>query len=71
MDNGVGRKKSAQMSAKKAGHQSVAIEVTQKRLESMRGKKNYQAFQIEDVINESDEVRGTKVTLRLPLELTF
>ena len=71
LDNGVGRKKSAQMSVKKAGHQSVAIEVTQKRLESMRGKKNYKAFNIDDVVNEAGEVRGTKVTLKLPLELTF
>jgi len=71
LDNGVGRKKSAQMSEKKAGHQSVAIEVTQKRLESMKGKKNYKAFNIDDVVNESGEVRGTKVTLKLPLELTF
>jgi ligand-binding sensor domain-containing protein len=71
LDNGVGRKRSAQMSAKKAGHQSVAIEVTQKRLESMKGTKNYRAFQIGDVVNESGGVAGTKVTLKLPLVLTF
>ena len=71
IDNGVGRKKAAAMSTQKAGHQSVALEVTRQRLESLRGKNKYTAFSIEDVLNEAGEVRGTKVSLKLPLQLTF
>ncbi len=71
IDNGVGRKKAAAMSTQKAGHQSVALEVTRQRLESLRGAKKYTAFSIDDVLNEAGEVRGTKVSLKLPLELTF
>jgi len=71
-DNGVGRKKAAEVNkARKAGHQSTAIAVTKQRLESLRQNKNYTAFQIEDVLNSNGEVNGTKVTLRMPLQLTF
>ncbi len=70
-DNGVGRQKSASMKKNTAGHQSTAIAVTQKRLESLRGKQNYKAFQVDDIRNEAGEVRGTKVSLQMPLKLTF
>ena len=71
IDNGVGRKKAKSMSTQKAGHQSVALEVTRQRLESLRGANKYTAFSIDDVLNEAGEVRGTKVSLKLPLQLTF
>jgi len=71
-DNGVGRKKAAEVNkAHKAGHQSTAIAVTKQRLESLRGNKKYSAFHIEDVLNDHREVNGTRVTLRMPLQLTF
>jgi len=71
IDNGVGRQKAASMGKNKTGHQSTAIAVTQQRLEGLRGQQNYQAFIVEDVLNEAQEVRGTKVSLQMPLKLTF
>ena len=71
-DNGVGRKRARELEqSKNKGHQSVALEVTEKRLENLKGDKEYKAFEILDILDENSNIMGTKVLLRLPLEVEF
>ena len=70
-DNGVGREKAATLRKNNSGHQSVAIEVTRKRLESLRGQQKYTAFSVADVLDAQRAVNGTVVKLKMPLKLTF
>ncbi|MEZ5021959.1 MAG: two-component regulator propeller domain-containing protein [Chitinophagales bacterium] len=71
-DNGIGREKSQLLhQSKKPGHQSVAMEVTIERLEALKEKKNYIAFEIEDLKDKEGNAIGTKVILRLPYESRF
>ncbi len=72
LDNGVGRKRARELEkVTKKGHQSVALEVTEKRLEALKGKRKYKAFEILDILDDQSEVKGTKVVLKMPLELDF
>ncbi len=72
MDNGVGRKKANELrQSKKPGHQSVAMEVTKDRLDALKGEMKYVPLEINDILQENKEVLGTKVVVRLPLEVDF
>ncbi len=71
-DNGVGRKKSNELrQSKKPGHQSVAMEVTKDRLNALKGNMNYTPLEMSDIINPENEISGTKVVVRIPLEIDF
>jgi len=71
-DNGVGRERAARLrEEKKPGHQPVAVEVTRERLEALRGHQHYIAYTIEDSKDESGNIAGTKVTVRLPLKINW
>ena len=72
IDNGVGRKRAQELEkSKKKGHQSVALDVTEQRLEALKEGKKYTAFEILDILDDQLEVKGTKVVIKLPLELDF
>jgi hypothetical protein len=47
-------------------HKSLALEVTQERLEIL-GKSESPSLSIEDVLNNEGQINGTKVTIRLPI----
>ncbi len=71
LDNGVGRSKSAKLNQKtKQGHQSMAMDVTQKRIKSLSKDFKNNPILIED-IKQNGEVGGTKVQLILPLEINY
>ncbi|MBK8554568.1 MAG: hypothetical protein IPL65_01785 [Lewinellaceae bacterium] len=71
-DNGVGREQAARLrEEKKPGHQSVAMEVTRERLEALRGDKNYNPLEINDVVNSDGSIGGTEVIVRLPAHFEF
>ncbi len=71
-DNGVGRDKANELrQSKKPGHQSVAMEVTKDRLNALKGSMNYTPLEVNDVLDGNQEVKGTKVVVRLPLEVGF
>ncbi len=71
-DNGVGRKKAEELrQSRKPGHQSVAMQVTKDRLEALKGERNFNPLEIGDITNGKEGVEGTKVIVRLPLELDF
>ena len=70
IDNGVGRKKSAELSAWKGKeHQSMATEITNERLQLLNNvneNKGYKAI-VTDLENEKAEPLGTKVEIYIPL----
>lgn len=68
-DNGIGITKSKEMKENSMkAHQSMALEITKKRLEIMEATISKSA-QIEiKEIEENNAIQGTKVTLRLPIQ---
>ncbi len=71
-DNGLGREKANELKqSKKPGHQSVAMEVTQQRLEALREGKKYIPVEIIDLIDANKNPNGTQVIVRLPLIQEF
>tara|TARA_B100000508_G_scaffold141097_1_gene147066 strand:+ start:173146 stop:175260 length:2115 start_codon:yes stop_codon:yes gene_type:complete len=67
-DNGIGRKAARAKEAKRkiADHKSMAIEITEKRIELMRMKYNIQGYvKIEDL--NVEENSGTRVTVAIPI----
>ena len=71
-DNGVGRERADELrQSQKPGHQSVAMEVTKDRLQALKGKMSYTALEVTDVLDNGGLVCGTKVVVRLPLEVGF
>lgn len=69
VDNGIGISKSKEMKENSMkAHQSMALEITKKRLEIMEATISKSA-QIEiKEIEENNAIQGTKVTLRLPIQ---
>lgn len=71
-DNGVGRLRAAQLrEERKPGHQSVALKVTQERLEALRKQEKYKSFEISDILDKDDQIQGTKVKVRLPITANY
>lgn len=71
-DNGVGRIRANELrQSSKPGHQSVAMEVTKERLNALKGDMSYKPLEISDILDKKGEVKGTKVVVRLVLELNF
>lgn len=66
-DNGFGIFES-QKTKTKTDHQSMALTVTQERLESISGKN---ALDITELKNSDNSVAGTRVILRIPLETDY
>lgn len=72
LDNGVGREKAALLRvARKPGHQSTAVQVTKERLNAMKGTHKYRALEMEDVLDAAGKIAGTRVIVRLPVELKY
>ncbi len=66
-DNGFGIFESQKVKTK-TDHQSMALTVTQERLESISGKN---ALDITELKNSDNSVAGTQVILRIPLETDY
>ncbi len=68
-DNGIGRARAKELKSQQDHqHKSMALQVTQERLEILKSKENgAESLKIEDVLSENGEVQGTKVTIRLPI----
>ena len=62
-DNGIGIEESKSRKTN-ANHQSMALEVTKERIESLSGKD---AFKIEQLEGKDSEILGTKVSFKIPL----
>ncbi|MFN8278632.1 MAG: histidine kinase [Chitinophagales bacterium] len=62
-DNGVGRKRSAEIEAGKKRHQSRALDITYERItKGLQG-----TVEIFDLKNKKDEATGTRVVIKIPL----
>ncbi len=69
-DNGVGRKKSAQLrKSRSPSHQSTAMAVTKERLDALFAERRGKSIEISDIVDENGAVQGTKVTLRIPIQM--
>lgn len=62
-DNGIGIEESISRKTN-ISHQSMALEVTKERVESLSGKN---AFKIEQLNDANDKILGTKVSFKIPL----
>jgi sensor histidine kinase YesM len=72
IDNGVGRKKADEFrQSRKPGHQSVAMSVTKERLHALKDGMNYTPFKIKDILGRDGKILGTKVVVRMVLEVGF
>jgi len=68
-DNGVGRQASAKLQEQNARkHKSVALDVTEERLEFLNQDHNSKSLIISDLKNDDGSIAGTKVLIKLPLE---
>lgn len=68
-DNGIGREKSKAINEKSnKQHKSFALKATAERLELLNfGKDKKIGVEVEDILNSSNEVAGTKVVLKIPV----
>ncbi len=66
VDNGQGIFES-QKNKKTTSHQSVALDVTKERIESLSGNGTLHISEIK----ENETIKGTKISFKIPLELEF
>src|SRR6185436_16983423 len=66
-DDGVGREKAAEMKSKSAeSEKSLGLKITTERLALLNQENNFSTFyKIENVLNENNEVAGTRVQLKI------
>lgn len=67
LDNGIGIYES-QKNKPKTDHQSMALTVTEERLESISGKNT---LKIEEIKNQDGIISGTNITFSIPLETDY
>ena len=68
-DDGVGRKKSAELEAGNKKHESKAMKIIEERLKILnRGKEKYEAVVI-DLFDAKQNAIGTRVEIKLPIEI--
>lgn len=67
IDNGIGRKASAEFSKERKGHRSVGMQLTRDRLQELNDQTQVGfTCTITDLIGEHEEALGTKVTIIIP-----
>ncbi|MEM6718651.1 MAG: two-component regulator propeller domain-containing protein [Bacteroidota bacterium] len=66
-DNGIGIQKS-QQNKPKTDHQSMALQVTKERIESLAGRNT---LKIEDMSEKDATLAGTKISFKIPLETDY
>ncbi len=69
IDNGIGRVRSAELNknSKETYHKSMALIVTQERLDLMKMNKQIIPLEIIDLYDEKGQASGTRVIIRIPL----
>ena len=66
-DNGIGIQQSKK-NKPKTDHQSMALQVTKERIESLAGRNT---LKIEDVSEKDATLAGTKISFKIPLETDY
>lgn len=69
-DNGIGRVRSAELNknSKETYHKSMALTVTQERLDLIKMNKQIVPLEIIDLYDENNQASGTQVIIRIPIE---
>ncbi len=67
VDDGIGREKAAEFKSKSAENEkSMGLKITTERLALLNQENNFSTFyKIEDILNEQNEVAGTRVKLKI------
>ncbi len=69
-DNGIGRTKSNELKKGNENHKSYGTEITEERINCLRKKYGSQiSYQIEDLYNEKNQATGTRVTIKIPVNI--
>lgn len=67
-DNGVGRKKALELKKRSVlTYKSMAMKVTESRLQLLNGSKNEQLVQVTDLVDEESRPSGTRVEVSIPI----
>ena len=66
-DNGIGIQQS-QQNKPKTDHQSMALQVTKERIESLAGRNT---LKIEEISKKDATLAGTKISFKIPLETEY
>ena len=68
-DNGIGREASIKMNGSRSKHNSMGMEITKERLQIINTLNNSPlSVEIKDLKTESNEAKGTKVEIFIPVE---
>lgn len=71
-DNGIGRKRAAELQQKSKKHRSFASDASMKRVNLLKDAGHYNAqLQIEDLFHSNQQPAGTRVIISLPLKATI
>jgi hypothetical protein len=66
-DDGIGRKKAAELKSKSSTHKSMGIKITKSRIEMMQSNGNNKSVEIKDLVYADGSEAGTEVVLRIPV----
>jgi two-component sensor histidine kinase len=67
-DNGIGRKRAAEIKSADSTHKSFSTSATRKRLELLNAERKEKiGLEIVDLMGEDGEATGTMVKLRIPM----
>lgn len=69
-DNGIGRKKASKENKKTLNHKSFGMQLTKTKLELLSSEQLKSGIQIED-LKGTNEKKGTRVTLKIPVNLSL
>jgi LytS/YehU family sensor histidine kinase len=67
IDDGVGRKKAAEMKNGSSKHRSMGFKITESRIANMQMNGTTQSVEIEDLVSPDGSAAGTEVILKIPL----
>jgi LytS/YehU family sensor histidine kinase len=66
-DDGIGRKKAAELKSKSSTHKSMGIKITENRIAMMQLNGDNKSVEIKDLVYADGSAAGTEVVLRIPI----
>jgi tetratricopeptide (TPR) repeat protein len=66
-DDGIGRRKSAELKSKASIHKSMGIKITESRIEMMQSNRFDKSVEIKDLVYADGSAAGTEVQIKIPV----
>jgi two-component sensor histidine kinase len=66
-DNGIGRKKAAELNDKSGKHKSMGMKITESRIAMMQKMNKDKSIEIKDLVDADRNAAGTEVILKIPI----